>query len=305
MSRFKYFAEIANEELDQAAVIPCRNEQGLQVILIKNSTPQAVAKTFATDNLTIKMDKILSKGDRDYPFHVIESKRLDGCAAEQFSVIYDYIFGKIDSPISSNELYSLISSLEEYFRMTPDPNRKQIQIGVFGELITLQYFCGLGYLEILQKYHENFFTKHDIELSSALRLEVKSSAGEKRIHHFKHNQLYRKDARVLVSSVLLEFSEQGLTLYDLFMRILSLTEDPDKRFALRKLMIRCGVSEEDKGLSFSEQYAFTNLKIFDADALPKIQGETPKGISEIQYDVDCAFAEEFPIDELMSLLRSI
>lgn len=303
MSQFRYIADISSEELDTRVVIPCKNEQGLQTILIKNDSPKTISSFFTTDNLSIKLDKVLSRGDKDYFVHIIESKKQDGFGLQQFEVIYDYIFSKITNPVSSADLFSLISSLEEYFRMTPDPNRKTVQIGVFGELLTLDFLNQAGYPEILKKYHSNFFSKHDIEISPSLRLEVKSAVGEKRIHHFKHDQLYRKDIRVLVSSVLLEPAQEGLTLYSLFIRILGKTVDPDKRFALQKLMVRCGVSEDDQGLSFSEEYAISRLKLFDAADLPKIEGDAPKGISAIEYDVDCALATDLVIGDAIAILR--
>lgn len=304
MSQYKYIADISQDELDNSVVIPCRNEEGLQTILIKNDSRKTISSFFSTDNLSIKLDKVLKRGDKDYFVHIIESRKQDGFGLHQFEVIYDYIFGKITSPVSSSELYTLITSLEEYFRMTPDPNRNTIQIGVFGELLTLYYFEQVGYSEILKKYHSNFFSKHDIEISSSIRLEVKSAVGDKRIHHFKHDQLCRTDVLVLVSSILLEPAQEGLTLYDLFVRILNMTMDPEKRFALQKLMVKCGVSKDDKGLSFSEEYALSKIRILSAKSLPHIDDEAPNGVSAIEYDVDCSLAEAMTIDETLSILKS-
>ena len=301
MSEFKYITDISEEILDKAVVIPCRNEQGFPSIIIKNDAPKAISSYFATDNLSIKLDKTLFRGDKTYHVHILESKKQDGFAAQQFETIYEYIFGKITRPISSAELFSLISSLEEYFRLTPDPNRKQIQIGVFGELLTLCYFNESGFPTILEKYHNDFFSKHDIELSPSTRLEVKTAVGDKRIHHFRHDQLYRQDVDVFVVSVLLEYSQEGLSLYDLFKRVEQLVNDPDKKFALKKLMVRCGVSEEDKGLSFSEARAYSKINLFDSRSLPRIEGEAPKGVTSIEYDVDCSLANEMIIDDAISL----
>ena len=302
MSDFKYIADISEQYLDEAVVVPCRNEQGFQTILIKNASQKRISSFFATDNLSIKLDKVLLKGEKEYFVHIIESKKTDGFAAQQFQVIYDYIFGKITDPISSVDLFNLISSLEEYFRLTPDPNRKKIQIGVFGELLSLCYLYESGFPEILNKYHNDFFSKHDIEISSSVRLEVKTTTGDKRIHHFRHDQICRKDIDVYVLSVLLEASQEGLTLYDLFMRVIGMVMDPDKKFALKKLMVRCAVSEEDKGLSFSESLAYSKIRIFDGKVLPKIKDEIPNGVSAIEYDVDCSLAKEMNVQDAIGIM---
>ena len=107
---------------------------------------------------------------------------------------------------------TLITSLEDFFKVTPEKNKRDIQIGVFGELLTIKYLYDIGYQAIVDKYHTNFYSKHDVEISSKLRFEVKATTSEKRIHHFKHNQIMRKDVSVVVSSVLLEESKEGLSL---------------------------------------------------------------------------------------------
>lgn len=303
MSQFKYFADISEETLNESAVIPCRNEDGFPCILIKTDSRKPVSSYYSTDNLSIKLDKTLSKGDKDYCVHIVESKRQDKLATMRFQTIYEYIFEKIAHPIDSDELLGLVSSLEQYFSLTPDPDRTKLQIGVFGELLSLCFLKEAGFPEVLSKYHSDFFLKHDIELSPSVRVEIKTAVGDKRIHHFRHDQLYRHDIEVFVLSVLLEPSQEGLTLLELFNRVLAMADGPDRKFALCKLMARCGVSEEDPGLSFSEELAFSRIRIFKAESLPKIEAETPKGVSAVQYDVDCSLAEELPVNEAIALLK--
>lgn len=305
MNEFKYIADISEECLNSAVVIPCRNEQGYPTILIKNDSKKRNSGFYSTDNLSIKTDKVLMKGDAEYFFHVIESKKNDGFSIQQFQIIYEYIFAKIVSPISAALLYTLVASLEDYFRQTPDPNRKQLQIGVFGELLSLKFLHDAGYSDILEKYHDDFFLKHDIEISPSLRVEVKTAVGEKRIHHFKHDQIHREDVDVYVVSVLLEPSQEGLSLFDLFSEVIGLTEDPDKSFALRKLMSKCGVSPEDKGLTFSENLAYSRIKIFHANSLPQLEGVVPSGVSAVEYDVDCSLTENVNVNEAVKAWTSV
>ena len=197
----------------------------------------------------------------------------------------------------------LITSLEDYFKTTPEKNKREIQIGVFGELFTIKYLYDVGYPEIVDKFHKNFYSKHDLEINSKVRMEVKSTTSEKRIHHFKHNQIMRSDVKVILSSVMLEESKEGTSLKTLFEEVIPLFDDPDAKFALQKLMVRCGIADGEEGLSFAYEKALNDIRFYDAANLPKIEKETFDGITNIEYDVDCSNCDYFNVDDLIKTLK--
>ena len=119
-------------------------------------------------------------------------------------------------------------------------------------------------------------------------MEIKTSVNQKRIHHFGHEQICRKDVDVIVASLIVEEVQQGISLYQMFSKIFSLLTDPDDRFALNKTMKLCGVSEENQGLIFSEEKAREDIRFYDAKSLPKLNTDIPSGVSKVEYDVDCA-----------------
>ncbi len=305
MKSFKYISSIPVEEIRSKVVIPCINEDGFRAILVKNSLQKTVVSEYATDNLSVKIDTVLHVVDEQFYFHIISANKNDPQSNIQFDIVYEYVFKKIDTPISGTELSALIISLEEYFHTTPDADLFNLQAGVFGELLTIQYLHDSNYPEIIEKYHNNFFSKHDVEINSFCRIEIKTTTSERRIHNFKHNQIYRTDTNVFVASVMLEESKEGLSLYELFQQILALYSSPDSIFALRKLMKRCNVDEEHIGPSFSLEKALDDLKIYDANQLPRLELDPPKGVSAISYDVDCSMADDIEISEFISFIRNI
>ena len=290
----KYIADLSKSELEELNVIICRQQDEHLCILIKANEPKFVSTSAATSNLEIAFDKSLLFENRRYFFHIIKSKQTDELSIKRFKVIYNYIFAKITSPIKGSDLRILIDSLQDYFGITADKDCQKLRIGVFGELLFAKKIFDAGFVDIFNLYHRDFFSKHDIEINSHLRLEIKTSVAEKRIHRFKHNQINRNDVRVLVGSVMLEDSSRGLTLFDLFQQVIDIGLLADVEFALRKLMLRCGVDENDKGPSFSEQNAYDNIAVFEAKYLPRLDGIIPNGLSNIEYDVDCSLAT--PID---------
>lgn len=302
MIQFKYISEITEEELKTNIVIPCTNQDGFQTILIKNATKKTVESSYSTDNLDVKVNTLLSYNGCNYFFHIITSKKQDFYSRQQFNIIYEYIFNKISNSILDNSLFGLLNSIEDYFKTSPEKDTRKLQIGVFGELLVLKNLYDLGYENIVEKYHNNFYSKHDIEISDKVRLEIKTTSSEKRIHRFKHNQIYRTDVKVYVISSMLEPAQEGYSLYRLFEDVIQLYTDSDSILALRKLMKKCGVDEENEGLRFALNKAIDDIYYFDSKDLPKINFKEPKGVSNIEYDVDCSLAEEMDKDILIHLL---
>lgn len=305
MKEFKYISNISKNDIDSNIVIPCIDEQGYHAILIKNSIMKEVSTKYSTDNLNVQIDTVLHFDNNGYYFHIITATKNDMYSISQFEVIYEYIFKKISEPISGNELNILITSIEDYFRTTPEKDLFSLQVGVFGELFTIKYLYESGYKKIIEKYHDNFYSKHDVEIDENTRIEIKSTVSEKRIHRFKHNQIFRDDVNVYVSSVMLEQSKEGVSLYDLFQNVLDMYDNPDSILSLKKLMKRCGVGEENVGLKFAESKAYNDLKIYDAKVLPKINIPAPDGVTNIKYDVDCSLAESLNIDEFISNIKEL
>lgn len=305
MKEFKYISSISKNDIDSNIVIPCIDEQGYHAILIKNSILKEVSTKYSTDNLNVQIDTVLHFENNGYYFHIITATKNDMYSISQFEVIYEYIFKKISNPISGNELNILITSIEDYFRTTPEKDLFSLQVGVFGELFTIKYLYESGYKNIIEKYHDNFYSKHDVEIDENNRIEIKSTVLEKRIHTFKHNQIFRDDINVYVSSVMLEQSKEGLSLFDLFQEVIGLYDNPDSILGLQKLMKRCGVGEENVGLKFAESKAYNDLKVYDAKTLPKINVPAPDGVTNIKYDVDCAIAEALNIDDFIKYVKTL
>ena len=300
MKQYKYIGNITPEELETQIVFPCFDEDGYRCILIKNAFEKTVVSKYETDNMIIKLNTRLQFDSKNYYFHIITSKNSDHDAIKSFDLIYEYIFTKIESAVSDDTLAMVVLSLEEYFRITPEKDTKKLQIGVWGELFCIDYLYNKGFSDIAKKYHNNFYFKHDIELSDSLRMEVKSTVDPKRIHHFRHDQICRSDVTVIVCSIILEESQEGTTLLDMCKRIMSLIDDPDDRLNMEKIIRMCGLSDEKPGMAFSELKAEEEIRFYFAGSLPMIASPIPNGVTRVEYDVDCSFGEEIDIANLLT-----
>ena len=251
------------------------------------------------------MNTVLSFDGKDYYFHIVTAKKNDQYANDGFELVYDYVFRKIQDPILDSELAELVLSIEEYFRITPEKNNRVLQTGVWGELFCIKWIHDHGFESIIQRYHNNFYLKHDVEFSRTVRMEIKTTVDQKRIHHFRHDQICRVDISVLVASLVVEEAQQGTSLYSMFQQVLSLVHDVEDRFALQKSMKMCGVDEENHGLAFAEEKAAQDIRFYDAKDLPKLDISIPQGVTRIEYNVDCTLGIPLDNNQLIEFLNSI
>lgn len=300
---YRYISYISLEEFERDIVIPCSDDEGFSALLIKNSNPnKKISSVYKTNNLKWELNKILQKEGQPFSFHIIKMLSKDLYSVSQFNIIFEYIFSKIQSPISDLEMQKLFNSLEDLFRVTPEKDLRKLQTGVYGELLTLRYLYENGVDEIGNKYHNHFSSKHDIEINSDVRIEVKSSVGEKRIHRFSHNQISRTDITVLIASLIFEESKEGTPLKELFNYAFNIISDPDIIFNLHILYKRCGLEESD-GVKFSLMKAFDDIRFINASDAPKIPVQDFDGISNISYDVDLSMAKYYALDDLLNFLK--
>ena len=302
---YKYISNISIEDFNKNNVLPFYNENNNPCVLIKNSKNKEILSTGSTDNLLYHLNSIFIKDNNKYYFHVIMCKHNDEYSKEQFSLLYEYLFKSIDEPKSDFDIETLINSLEDLFKITEEKDLIKLHTGVFGELLFVNYAYDMGCSQILTKYHKKFYSKHDLELDKNNRIEIKSSLSQNRIHTFSHDQIYRKDVKVYVVSILLEESSEGVTLYELFEKLINKSSDSDIVFWLSKLKGFCGISHENVGPSFAYQKALNELKVFDAESLPHLTLDNVKGISNISYDVNCSTCDDINFNDFIKIINNL
>lgn len=283
----EYFVNLNKHELLDENVIVAKNLDNRLSILIKNLNNEQVSNFFSTDYLQLKTcSKIYLENEYIGIYHIIICLSSEKNIIKDFENVFNMLLLKKPKKMSSLEVLNLFNSIDTIFKTTEEKENRELQIGLFGELITLKYLYNLGNSDIINKWHTQFSLKHDIELDKLNRIEIKTTTKEKRIHTFKHNQLVRKDVKVFVISCLLEISEIGLSLNELINQIIDLCSDINKINELQALKKKCGISDENEGMRFNEKLAYLKLKLFDSADIPQIMENIPESITRIIYDVD-------------------
>lgn len=299
---YKYITEITEKEMNEMIIIPCLNDNGFRTLLIKNLTKKRIESNYDTKHLIIKKNITLYYDNQPYFFHLISCKENTNLMNYNFDIIYEYLFKKIEEPIDESTFSELLFSIQSLFEK-PSDNLTSVQIGTAGELLTALHLYKSGYKGIFNNFHKNMFSKHDIEITDSLKIEVKTTTKETRTHRFSHNQIYDNFYDIYVSSVILYKTEKGTSLYDLFVELLNITDNYETRFSLYKLMNFCGVNNMNQGIVFSKENSMKSIKIINGINLPKINNDIPEGISNISYDVYCDLARQESIGNFVKFLR--
>ena len=305
----EYLTEQSVAELRDRFVSFGKAEDGTPVVLVKSSrgglpTPYDHGALLLLPNRNL----VTETGEHIY-FHIVSPTRKDEESIHSFRVIQEYLFRKLDRPMDGDEIVNLVASLEQFFTIRKVQDLANYRLGMAGELIALTHLRRLGWEAAFAHYHSRATNKHDFELSPTFRMDVKTAwEGEGRIHEFSHSQLVRTDCEVYVLSCLLEESDQGDSLLDLFEEALEECQSlsPDIYYELQKSLVRCGLSPEDPGPRIARRRAEESLKAMNARNLPHlpVEGEIP-GVTAIRYRVDCNLGEAEHLPEFVALLNSI
>lgn len=291
----QYITNISADELYNANVVSCTNAEGLSTILVRNSDNNTNSLSFNNDFFYMKNNVQLSINNNNIGlFHILICKKMDEENICHFKRVCNYLFLRQNKALSSDEMFNLFNSLETIFNSSIIKDGAS-EIGLYGELVLLNYLNDLDTNYYLA-WHNNFLSKHDIEISDKIKIEIKTTVKDFRKHSFSYDQIYRPHLKLYVASLLLRPVEVGTSLYNLCIDTMKLLND-DQIINLEKQMRKLGLSENYGGISCVLSETYDDIKFYDADDLPKI-GKIPDGISNIHYDIDLSNIIDIPIQDI-------
>jgi len=294
-----YITFLKKEETINKNIVIGFDNENRRTLLIKNSVSSGENPIFKTDYFLLKTNiTILVENEEIGNYHILLCLMKDDVIVESFDRVCNYLFIKNNKALSIEEMLKLFNSIELVFKSTQEKDLRNTQIGAYGELFTLKFLFEKGYGKIANNWHTDIYLKHDIEINKKNRIEIKTTTSEKRIHRFRHDQIFREDINVFAVSILLEESEMGCSLYDLFIDVIGKFSDTEKIFSLEMLMKKCGVSKNMPGIVCNDSKTQEKIKFFNAKYLPKFNIPEPDGVSGTSYDVDFANVKDFDLSEL-------
>lgn len=265
------------------------------------SLDENTAQRLKTDYMILKTNIVMvdENGENKGKYHIIQCLSQDINVNIQFARVCQYMFSNNENPVGTSIIIELFQDIQTLFETTPDTDKHDLQVGVYGEMILIKYFRMAGRNDLADAWHSDFYSKHDIEIDATHRIEIKTTNKEKRVHNFRHNQLVHGNVDIVVASVKVEECEQGTPLYNLMIEAQGQFTDIKKKKLIEKLIKRCDLSEEDTGIICDEQHSFNNIRFYKAADVPHISSEIPAGVTNVSYDV--SFDANLPIVDVKDI----
>lgn len=141
-------------------------------------------------------------------------------------------------------------------------------IGLFGELVLISIAPDKE--KALDLWHEASEGRYDFTSGNS-RLEVKTTLGELRKHHFSSSQLPAKSGvKLRVASVLTETVQDGTSVIDLWQTILPFVKKPKLVEKLNGLVLKTILKDYDKSISLGFDYdaAIRSILYFAGESVP-------------------------------------
>lgn len=205
----------------------------------------------------------------------------------------------IDSSISIRDFFSSLITL--FSPKQAEISNIELQ-GLFAELYTIYYFNNHE-IKLNKFWHSEGKMKFDFSLSDKKRLEVKSTVGVQRIHHFKHEQLISYLYDIYVISYLLRRSDTGLSLQNLIEKIYEIASDDYKTLALIEKYTTKIKRSELENIRFDENYLLDELRFIKASNVPKFNERQPDGVFNAEYDSDLTVAATDSLEAVLAWMR--
>ena len=176
---------------------------------------------------------------------------------------------------TNKKIKDTVDKFIELFKSFKEPPKKSIQ-GLWSELFLIDQS---NFPEkFISGWHSIPEEKFDFSFKN-LRLEVKSTTSETRVHHFSSSQLNPiKDTRIIIASFLLSINVAGVSITDLLYKINSkLRNHPEEKEKLHLIVystIGVDIDRIDQ-IKYDYNFAKEHMRFYDSNQIPKI---TPKNI---------------------------
>ena len=216
-------------------------------------------------------------------FIVIRCENHDKDLIEYFLRTMDVHIHSIGRDPSYKVISEMVQNLIELFHALSQPSKHSIQ-GLWAELLIISESSDPRFL--LHSWHRDPAERYDF-FAGKQRVEVKSSSGQGRIHHFSLEQLNPiSGTTAIVISLFVKPSMDGLTVIDIMDSIRSQLDDDLSLFAhlYKNITITLGADWKlAASLKFDKWLAKESIHIYEVDRIPSVNMPIPLEVTEVRF----------------------
>lgn len=222
-------------------------------------------------------------------FNIVICTDEDQNAQDFFYDFFERFFSK-RKVISTSQLKKEIQFIRELFGHKKTPGLKTI-MGLWSELFII--YKAKNTESWAKGWHNRPRSTFDFEFGN-IGIDVKSFGGHTREHYFQLEQLTNisKD-EIFILSMNLQENDDGLTVFDLFNKILPKLKSDKLIKKMENLIFKIGGHNNKDSIRFNEHIANDSLLILKGEEIPCIKSDIPIGISEIKFKANCSNVKSF------------
>jgi hypothetical protein len=190
---------------------------------------------------------------------------------------------------TTEDLRGYFTSLVRLFGASPPANTRSERIGLWGELFLMK--VTLGFKSWLPYWRNPVNPMFDFSTAN-LRLEVKTTTGNERIHHFSHRQLLpERGEEIYIASIMAQESSSGLSLLELISEARESSRGLEDRMKVEQAARRARMnSRTDTGPMIDHTSALDSVMWYRAEAIPHFLDQEPAGVFDTRYRADLTYA---------------
>lgn len=205
--------------------------------------------------------------------------------------------------IDGGKLSDFFHSMVRLFSVKPAKDIDAERQGLWAELFFMRQIKGYAFWASF--WHNEPTRTFDFS-TKGKRLEIKSTTGNQRIHHFSHRQIYAlEDEEIAIASLILRKDDAGLTLRDLVNECRKALLGTAHFFRLERAVRSARMEDPSlRGPTFDQTEAKNNLLIFSSIDTPHFPMPEPSGVSETRYKVDLSNVQSLDEREIKRWIGS-
>ena len=282
---FNQFKELSRSDESRVNVIDIPSlphklgmtSEGFPVFFIVTNTTPFNAQNIEREMLSVQYDMpctlISDDDEQNNAYSIITLRASEVSLQSYFIEIFLMMLGKIPAIPSKRELAIEVENLISIFSALSKPPRKKVQ-GLWAELLVIER--SLHPETLISAWHSQANAKYDFTMGRD-KIEVRSTSGEERIHHFSLDQLNPSpNSRLLIASVIVRESAQGsggMSIRDIYNKICTKVSANNARLKLYSIMAECIGRDLTKidSIFFDYVEASDTLAFFDANQVPHVE----------------------------------
>ena len=219
-------------------------------------------------------------------FSIIQMVSDDQDLIKYFFQVISIVLQRLPSNPKVGLLKDEISKVIEIFTTPPKFSKETVR-GLWAELLVIERSSNPEYL--IKAWHVEPEDKYDFNDASD-KIEVKSTAGDKRTHVFSLEQLSPEDgSSLLIASVFVNGTGVGKSIFDLMDMISAKVSNTDCRLKLSEIVLKTIGPHTDEciNLFFDYKFAIGTLQYYNSRLIPSVnKKDVPAAVSAVHFRSD-------------------